>query len=348
MQNRSGVASDVRGETLSSETLDFVHADEDRSLRMFRCMSLCRAFDKAAYDLFLENLVQGSIHLSIGQEAIAAAFGEALEADDWVLHTYRGHAHLIAKGASVFGMMAELLGRESGLHGGKSGSMHLSDRRRGSLGSYAIVGAHLPVAAGAAWASRIRGDERVTVCFFGDGATNIGAFHEALNLAAVWHLPVVYVCENNHYMEYTPIRAVTAVERPAADRASAYGLERVVVDGNDVEAVYSVAIEAAEACRNGNGPVLMEADTYRHGGHSRHDDGSYRPTEEVQGWLARDPIPAYRAVLLRKGLNSAILDDIEDEARALIADAVGRARSAPPADPARAEEKVWGSEVPSW
>ena len=214
--------------------------------------------------------------------------------DDYMFVTYRGHNHVLARGTPMTPVMAELLGRENGLMHGKGGSMHLLDTSRGILGAYAIIGAQLVIANGSAWSARYRGTGQVTVCFLGDGATNIGAFHEALNLAATWQLPVVFVCENNQYMEYTPIGSVTAVPRPAADRAASYGLDPVVVDGNDVEAVYEVALAAIDRARDGGGPALVEALTYRHGGHSRADPGKYRPDAEVRQWLARDPLPAYR------------------------------------------------------
>ncbi|MGH7733683.1 MAG: thiamine pyrophosphate-dependent dehydrogenase E1 component subunit alpha, partial [Gemmatimonadales bacterium] len=185
--------------------------------------------------------------------------------------------------------------------------MHLLDTSRGILGAYAIIGAQLVIANGSAWSAAYRGTKQVTVCFLGDGATNIGAFHEALNLAAVWQLPVIFVCENNQYMEYTAIGSVTAVERPAADRAAAYGLEAIVVDGNDVRAVHEVARTAIDAASAGGGPALIEALTYRHGGHSRADPGKYRPDAEVQAWLARDPIPAERARLLAEGVDEGEL-----------------------------------------
>jgi acetoin:2,6-dichlorophenolindophenol oxidoreductase subunit alpha len=215
-------------------------------------------------------------------------------------------------------VMAELLGRENGLMRGKGGSMHLLDVSRGVLGSYAIIGAQLVIANGTAWSAQYRGTGQVTACFFGDGATNIGAFHEALNLAAVWALPVVFICENNRYMEYTAIETVTAVKHPAADRAAAYGLSPQIVDGNDVEAVYAMAGAAIEKARQGGGPSLIEALTYRHGGHSRADPAKYRPAEEVSEWLARDPIPAYRRVLISRGVAGAELDQIDADAKAAV------------------------------
>src|SRR5512134_3860406 len=240
--------------------------DPETRLAMYRTMVECRRFETRAQELFFEGLVRGTTHLGVGQEAVAAGFAGAMRDDDYTFATYRGHNHALARGASMAGLYAELFGRGTGLLGGKGGSMHITSAEHHMLGSYAIVGAHLPIAAGAAWSAQYRKSGQVAVCFFGDGTTNIGAFHEALNMAAVWKAPVVYVCENNQYMEYTPIGAVTAVERPAADRASAYGLEAIVVDGNDVDAVYRVAEAAVARARAGDGPSLIEAATYRHGG----------------------------------------------------------------------------------
>jgi acetoin:2,6-dichlorophenolindophenol oxidoreductase subunit alpha len=216
------------------------------------------------------------------------------------------------------------------------------------MGSYAIVGAHLPIAVGAAWSAQYRKSGQVAVCFFGDGTTNIGAFHEALNLAAVWHVPAVFVCENNQYMEYTAIGSVTAVARPAADRAAAYGLEAIVVDGNDVRAVHAVARTAIDRARAGGGPALIEALTYRHGGHSRADPGKYRPDDEVQAWLARDPIPAERGRLLAEGVAEAELAGIEAAALAAVAAAELIARAGPEPDPASLETQLWSDGGSAW
>src|SRR5690349_2312503 len=253
--------------------------DHETRFALYRSLLEIRVVEKRAYDLFLQNLVKGTSHLALGQEAVAAGFGVAMRPDDYTFCTYRGHHHTLARGAPMVGVLGELMGRKCGLMAGKGGSMHLTSVRHGAMGSYAIVGAHLPVAAGAAWSAQYRGTDQVSVCFFGDGTTNIGAFHEALNMAAVWKAPVVFVCENNQYMEYTPIASVTAVPRPAADRASAYGLDAIVVDGNDVEAVHGVAFDALARARAGDGPSLIEAVTYRHGGHSRADPGKYRPDD---------------------------------------------------------------------
>ncbi|HEX6845086.1 MAG TPA: thiamine pyrophosphate-dependent dehydrogenase E1 component subunit alpha [Actinomycetota bacterium] len=280
---------------------------------MYRTLQTIRQFGKRAHDLFLQNLVKGTTHLSLGMEAIATGFGAAMEPGDYSFATYRGHAHSLARGMDPGAAMAELLGRENGILGGKGGSMHLTDVSKGMMGSYAIIGAHLCAANGAAWSAQMRGTDHVAVAFFGDGTTNIGAFHEALNMAVVWNLPVVFVCENNLYMEYTPIDVVTAVPRPAADRASAYGLEGIVIDGNDPDAVYLAATEALAKARAGGGPSLLEAITYRSGGHSRADPGNYRPAEEVGAWAERDPVPMYEARLLSLGVAEDVLESMADE-----------------------------------
>jgi pyruvate dehydrogenase E1 component alpha subunit len=311
-------------------------------------MTEIRLFEKRAYDLFMQNLVKGTTHLGTGQEAVAAGFAGAMHTDDYVFTTYRGHNHVLARGTPMTPVMAELLGRENGLMHGKGGSMHLLDVSHGILGAYAIIGAQLVIANGSAWSAQYRGTKQVTVCFLGDGATNIGAFHEALNLAAVWKLPVVFVCENNRYMEYTPIEAVTAVPRPAADRAASYGLPPVVVDGNDVEAVYDVATQALTRARDGGGPSLVEALTYRHGGHSRADPGKYRPREEVQEWLAKDPIPAYRAVLISRGVDEALLDEIDKHAREAVDQATEEAKAGPLPRLELAETNVWADGGHAW
>ena len=226
--------------------------------------------------------------------------------------------------------------------------MHITSTEHGYFGSYAIVGAHLPIAVGLAWASKMEASERVTACFFGDGATNIGAFHEALNLAAIWSLPVVFVCENNGYMEYTPIADVTAVAAPAADRASAYGLERIVVDGNDVQAVRRVVASAVEQARRGEGPALVEAVTYRHNGHAAADPGSYRDPDEVARWKERDPLILQRAVLRAEGVDALVLDNVVEQARARVQQLADEALDAPFPDPAEAWRDMWSDGGSQW
>src|SRR6201981_2029630 len=244
---------------------------EQTRLRLYRMQVNIRQAEQRAYDLFLQNLVKGTSHLSLGQEAIAAGCAAAMQPGDLSFCTYRGHAHTLARGVPIEKVLGELMQRDNGLMRGKGSSMHLTSVDHGVMGSYAIIGAHLPIACGAAWRAQYKGQKDVSVCFFGDGTTNIGAFHEALNFAVVWKLPVVFVCENNLYMEYTPIADVTAVLHPAADRAAAYGLERIGHEGNDADLLYRAAAAAYVKARAGGGPSLIECITYRHSGHSRAD-----------------------------------------------------------------------------
>jgi len=303
-------------------------------LGMYRKLHELNGFGKRAHDLFLQNLVKGTTHLSLGMEAVATGFGAAMLPDDYTFATYRGHAHALARGMELGEGLAELLGRANGVVGGKGGSMHLTDVARGMMGSYAIIGAHLCVANGAAWSAQMRGTGQVAVCFFGDGTTNIGAFHEALNFAVIWSLPVVFVCENNLYMEYTPIDVVTAVPRPAADRAPAYGLPSIQIDGNDPDAVYLTASDALAKARTGGGPSLIEAVTYRSGGHSRADPGKYRPPSEVEAWKQREPIPMYHRRLLSIGTPEETLTGIAQEVAMAIDDATEFAKAG--AEPSQA------------
>ena len=321
---------------------------EKTRLALFRSQFEIRQVEQKAYDLFLQNLIKGTSHLALGQEAIAAGFGVAMRADDYSFCTYRGHHHTLARGASMTGVLGELMGRDCGLLRGKGGSMHLTSAEHGAMGSYAIIGAHLPIAAGAAWSAQYRGTEQVSVCFFGDGTTNIGAFHEALNMASVWKLPVVFVCENNLYMEYTPIGDVTAVEHPAADRAGSYGLEPIIVDGNDPDAVYRTAQAAFARARAGDGPSLIECKTYRHSGHSRADPGAYRPKEEVEAWLKRDPVPMYRQRLADFGIAEATLLAIEEEINAAVEQATLTAMASPPPAADLLEVDVWADGGAAW
>jgi pyruvate dehydrogenase E1 component alpha subunit len=273
--------------------------------------------------------VKGTSHLSLGQEAVASGFAEAMQPGDLSFATYRGHAHTLARGVPVEKVLGELMQRDNGLMRGKGGSMHLTSEEHGVMGSYAIIGAHLPIACGAALRAQYRGDSDVSVCFFGDGTTNIGAFHEALNFAAIWKLPVVFVCENNLYMEYTPIHEVTAVKYPAGDRASAYGLEKIVIDGNDADVVYRTANEAYAKARAGDGPSLIECLTYRHSGHSRADPAKYRPEGELERWKQRDPIKIYRERLKQFGVSDKQVADIDASVRKEVDDATEACKAAP-------------------
>jgi len=322
--------------------------DTDKRLELYRLMQACRVMEQRAYDLFMQNLIKGTSHLALGQEAVAAGFGAAMREDDYTFCTYRGHNHTLVRGVSMTGILGELMGRECGLLSGKGGSMHLMDVEKGAMGSYAIIGAHMPIAAGAAWSAQYRKSGQVSVCFFGDGTTNIGAFHEALNFAAIWDLPVVFVCENNLYMEYTAIGDVTAVEHPAADRAASYGLEPVVIDGNDADVVYAVARAALEKARSGNGPSLIEVQTYRHGGHSRADPGKYRPDEEVAAWKERDPVKLYRARLLAEGFDEASITAVEEQQAARVDKAEETARNSGPPPLEIADTDLWADGSSTW
>jgi pyruvate dehydrogenase E1 component alpha subunit len=228
-------------------------------------------------------------------------------------------------------VLGELMLRDIGLMRGKGGSMHLTSVEHGVMGSYAIIGAHLPIACGSAWRAQYLGEKDVSVCFFGDGTTNIGAFHEALNFAVIWKLPVVFVCENNLYMEYTPIHEVTAVHNPAGDRAGAYGLEKIVVDGNDADVVYRTATAAIEKARSGEGPSLIECLTYRHSGHSRADPGKYRPPGELEKWLERDPLKIYKKRLAEFGISEVESAAIEAESKLKVEAATELCKASPSA-----------------
>jgi acetoin:2,6-dichlorophenolindophenol oxidoreductase subunit alpha len=330
----------------SAQAAPVVSADE--LLALYQQMALIRRTEKAAYDLFMSGLVKGTTHLAAGQEAVAVGASAALRPDDYVFATYRGHHHAMARGATAEECLAELMSKATGLCKAKGGSMHLTKAATGMLGSFAIVGAHLPMAVGAAWSARLRGTEQVAVAFFGDGATNIGAFHEALNLAAVWKLPVLFVCENNFYMEYTPIAQVTAVANPAADRAPGYNMPAEVVDGNDVVLMKEATARMAQRARAGEGPSLLEAQTYRHFGHSRTDPAKYRPADEVQRWLERDPLDVARSRLTALGVPGDAVAEADEQAERVVADAVEAAKNAPDPDPQDAFTDVWADGGAAW
>ncbi len=321
---------------------------EENRLTMWRLQLEVRHVEQRLHDLFFQNLIKGTSHLAIGQEAISAGFGAAMRQDDYTFCTYRGHAHTLVRGASMTGMIGELMGKECGMLKGKGGSMHLTDVEKGAMGSYAIIGAHLPIAAGAAWQAQYNKTGQIAACFFGDGATNIGAFHEALNFAVIWNLPVVYVCENNLYMEYTPISEVTAVEHPAADRACAYGLPSIIVDGNDADAVFRVAMTAFDKARAGGGPSLIEAKTYRYSGHSRADPATYRPDGELDEWMKKDPIPMYRQRLLDFGVKEDVVSSIEEAVLKAVDEATEEAKASPPPPLESAYKDVWADGGVSW
>jgi pyruvate dehydrogenase E1 component alpha subunit len=292
-------------------------------------MRRIRGFEEAAEDSYIRGLSYGTMHLSIGQEATAVGACMPLRDTDWITSTHRGHGHCIAKGAELEPMFAEFLGRESGYCKGRGGSMHIADPAKGNLGANGIVGGGLPIAVGAALSAKKQRTGAVAVAFFGDGANNEGAFHEALNLASIWKLPVVFVCENNQYaMSMAMVRASPVAN--VADRAAAYAIPGVMVDGNDFAAVAGAAFEATERARSVEGPTLIEAKTYRTRGHSRSDRNRYRSREEIEAWKARDPIARFEKEIVALGLaTEAQVASIAAEVEKEMAEAVAEASASP-------------------
>ncbi len=304
---------------------------KDKLLEMYRSMQRIRQFETKTRDLALANELPGFVHVSIGEEASATGVCAALRKTDRITSTHRGHGHLLAKGGQLNRMMAELYGKRTGYCKGKGGSMHIVDYALGILGANGIVGGGLPIATGSALAAVIAGKDDVTACFFGDGASNEGTFHESLNLAAVWKLPVVFVCENNGYGEFTPMQTVTSVI-DIAQRAHGYNIPGIIVDGNDVMEVFAKASEAVARARAGEGPTLLECKTYRWEGHVVGEaaflgEGAYRPTAEVEAWKLKCPIIRYQQFLVGGGkIDKAELDRIDKETTAELEDAIKFAR----------------------
>lgn len=309
---------------------------------MLRRMHEIRFFENTVQDWFSRAIVRGSTHLYQGQEAVSVGVTAALRPGDSTTCTYRGHGTVLAQGAPLDRAFGEILGKANGLCHGKGGSMHLTDFSVGALGSFAIVGAHLPITAGAAWAAQLQGTGAVSVCFFGDGAANIGTFHETLNLASTWKLPAIFVIENNLYGEYSPIASTTANTR-LADRAVSYAMPGVRVEGNDVVEMLNATRRAVQRARDGQGPTLIEAMTYRHSGHSRSDPAKYRPAGELEQWLARDPIILTEQHLRSLGVSDTELATVRDQAKADVDAAAQRALSWPDPDPADRFTDVWTS-----
>jgi acetoin:2,6-dichlorophenolindophenol oxidoreductase subunit alpha len=309
-------------------------------LLMLRRMIEIRLFEDECHRLFAAGEVRGTTHLCQGQEATVVGACDALNADDTMTCTYRGHGAVLAKGAPLDRAFGEILGKRDGLCRGKGGSMHLTDTSVGAMGSFAIVGCHLPIALGLAFAARYMRRPEVSLCFFGDGSTNIGSFHESLNMAAVWRLPVIFLLENNLYGEYSSLASTTPIGR-LSDRASSYGLPGVTIDGNDVLVVRKTVMDAAARARRGEGPTLIEAMTYRHKGHSRSDPATYRPAGELEEWLRRDPIATLERALMADGLSEGDLARVREEARREVGAALERARSWPAPDEAEITEDVY-------
>lgn len=299
-------------------------------VRLFQTMLLSRKFEEAVSRNYRDGKIPGFVHLYIGQEAIACGVAARLTRADFVSTTHRGHPSFLAKGVPPRELMAEIWGRGTGICGGRGGSMHLYALDYGMLGNQGIVGAGITHATGAAFSAKYRGTSQIAVAFFGDGAANVGAFHEGLNLASIWQLPIVFVCENNQYALETPYRKSTGGQDIVA-RAAGYAIPGVRVDGQDVLAVYDAAGEAIALARGGGGPTLLECRTYRFHGHHEGDPGSnYRAADEIEEWRKRDPIKVFQDRLLMEGLTtSGELDEIEMETQALIQDAVHFAESSP-------------------
>lgn len=303
--------------------------EREKLIGMLRKMYEIRYFERKADELFALGKVHGTMHLSIGEEGVAVGAISAIRPDDYILSTHRGHGHCIAKGADIKLMMAEFLGKETGYCRGRGGSMHIADVERGNLGATGVVGGGIPIAMGVGLSIKMRDTDQVVLGFFGDGAANLGAFHESLNMAAIWDLPVVYICENNQYAMSMPVKRAFKIEN-IADRAAAYGMPGVVVDGNDVLAVYRAVAEAVERARSSQGPTLIEAKTYRWKGHSKSDQERYRTREEVEAWKERCPIKRFRAKLIAEGvLSEEEAERIEMEAKRTIEEALEFAEASP-------------------
>jgi pyruvate dehydrogenase E1 component alpha subunit len=318
-----------------------LNLSKDKLVEMYKRMLEIRFFEEKVFDLYAQNLVPGTIHLYLGEEAVAVGVCSLLRKDDYITSTHRGHGHCIAKGAELKRTMAEILGKKTGYCKGKGGSMHIADFKIGMLGATAVVGAGLPIAVGAGLSAKLRKTDQVVACFFGEGASNQGTFHESINMASIWKLPVIFVCENNLYAMGTRQSRVMAIEN-VADRAVAYGIPGVVVDGNDVLAVYETTQKAVERARKSEGPTLIECKTYRHKGHSRVDPAKYRPKEEVEEWLAKDPIKRFKEKLLQTNtLTESEIQQIEKEVSDEIEEAVKFAMESPYPAPEEALEDIY-------
>lgn len=309
--------------------------------RMLSLMETIRAFEEKAEQLYALGKIHGTMHLSIGMEASAVGAVLAQKPADLILSTHRGHGHCIAKGADLNRMMAEFMGKACGYCRGRGGSMHIADVQGGNLGANGVVAGGIPIAVGVGLGLKLQRQARILVCFFGDGAANSGAFHEALNMAAIYRLPVVFVCENNQYAMSFPVKKAFNIAR-ISDRAAAYGMPGITVDGNDVQAVYAAACEAVEHARLGQGPYLLENVTYRWRGHSKSDANRYRTQEEIDAWKARCPIQRLRQVLLEAGrMAEAEFEAIRQKASTAIEEAVAYAESCPEPELETLEEGVY-------
>ena len=320
---------------------------KDRLLDMYRTMQTIRQFESRVKDIFQEGKIPGFVHVSIGEEASATGVAAALTDTDYITSTHRGHGHLIAKGGDVKPMMAELFGKKTGYCKGKGGSMHIANFELGILGANGIVGAGLPIATGAGLAAKVRGSGEVAACFFGDGASNEGTFHESLNIASAWKLPVVYVCENNLYGEFTAGRDVTSV-KDIADRARGHDMPGVVVNGNDVVEVYEATCEAVDRARKGDGPTLLECKTYRWEGHVVGEEAflgkrSYRPADEIEAWKKRCPLMSFEQRFVPGSFGAEELEAVRTEVGRRIDEAVQFALDSPLPAPEEALDDMFST-----
>ncbi|BCW97194.1 MAG: pyruvate dehydrogenase E1 component subunit alpha [Armatimonadota bacterium] len=333
----------TRSRTAEEELLQKIPPEEH--LQMYRSMVLIRRFEEMAGKMYMQAAIGGFCHLYIGQEAVAVGIQSALRPDDYVMGTYREHGQILAAGSDPKAVMAELFGKVTGVSRGKGGSMHLFDREKNFMGGTAIVGGNLPIAAGVGFAIKYRGGDQVCVCYFGDGAVNEGAFHESLNIAALWKLPVLFVCENNLYgmgTQVTRASAVPDLER----RVVGYGIESAQVDGMDLLAIRKLADTAVQECRSGRGPFFIEAKTYRYRGHSMADPATYRTKEEVEEWRVRDPITRYEKQLLGAGiLNDDDIQNVSREVDEIVEESVRFAEESPLPAPHELYTDVYAAEI---
>lgn len=317
----------IKVEPLVAENVPPIDVEARR--KMLRSMLIVREAEEKIQELFLANLVRGTTHLCIGQEACSVGMAAVLQPGDTVTCTYRGHGHALAMGMSVNALMAEMMGKQSGCCQGKGGSMHMTDASIGLLGANAIVGAQVPIAVGAALTAQVKGTGAIAIAIMGDGATNIGAFHESVNMASVWKLPVLFMIENNVYGEYSAWHKTTPVDDLSV-RASAYGMPGVTVDGQDAEVVYHTMKAAADRARAGDGPTLIELKTYRYRGHSRTDTGPYRPEGELEAWQKRDPIDILKTRMIEDNqLDETELEELQESIQRQVYEAVEYAKNEP-------------------
>lgn len=325
---------------------EFAVLSDEEIVESYRLMRLIRRFEERAEESYTRGLIHGTMHLSIGQEAVAVGIVGALEPHDTITSTHRGHGHSIAKGADPARMFAEFFGKSTGYCGGRGGSMHIADVEAGNLGANGIVGGGLPIAVGAGLSAKMRKSQQVCVCFFGDGAANEGAFHEALNMASIWNLPVVFVCENNKYGMSMDVSRASAVP-DIAKRAVAYAMPGITVDGNDLALTRAVAVEAVARARKGEGPTLIECKTYRIRGHSKSDRNLYRTKEEIESWRAQCPIDRLKAEALALGrIDATLFDTVDAGVEADIEAAIAFAIDSPMPDPSRLTDDVYAESMP--